>query len=61
MVQNPLMKILHLLSFNNKPITKGQIVYYLQFKPSDFYQIEDAVNIMKLLQINGAFVIYQDG
>jgi len=26
-----------------------------------YLQIEDAVNIMKLLQINGAFVIYQDG
>lgn len=43
-LSNLSQKILHLLSFNNKPITKGQIVYYLQFKPADFYQIEDAVN-----------------
>lgn len=26
-----------------------------------YLQIEDAVNIMKLLRINGTFVIYQDG
>ena len=45
-LSNLSQKILHLLSFNNKPITKGQIVYYLQFKPSDFYQIEDAVNAL---------------
>lgn len=45
-ISNLSQKILHLLSFNNKPITKGQIVYYLQFKPIDFYQIEDAVNTL---------------
>ena len=39
-------KILHLLSFNNKPITKGQIIYYLQYKQEDFYQIEDSINAL---------------
>ncbi len=57
-------KILHLLSFNNKPITKGQIIYYLQYKASDFYQIEDSVNALnkacfidKKLQKEGLYAL----